>query len=121
MKILIIDESRAMRRILSRLIQQAGYTEHDLLEAKNGQDALAMVHRDSPDLILAEWRIPGLSGMELLTSLNEEDIGIPFGFVTSDPTRSMVNQARENGAVFLLAKPFTVEDIAKIMKVMVPG
>jgi two-component system chemotaxis response regulator CheY len=121
MKILIVDDSRAMRRIVSRLIRQAGYSGHALLEAENGREALEMVHSDFPDLILADWRMPEMSGMELLKALNEEGYIIPYGFVTSEPTRSMVRQAREGGAIFLLAKPFTAEDMAKVLQTVLPA
>ena len=87
MKILIVDDSRAMRRIVSRLIRQAGYSGHEVLEAENGREALEIVHADFPDLILADWRMPEMSGIELLEALNDEGYVIPYGFVTSEPPR----------------------------------
>lgn len=121
MKILIVDDSRAMRRIMSRLIRQAGYAEHELLEAENGREALDLVRSESPDLILADWRMPEMTGIDLLSTINEEGLAIHFGFVTSEPTNAMVRQARDGGAVFLLAKPFTAEDMAKVLQVVLPA
>lgn len=120
MKILIVDDSRAMRRIVSRLIGQAGYADHDVFEAENGQQAIETVRSEQPDLILSDWRMPEMTGIDLLETLNAEGHHVAFGFVTSEPTNSMVRAARDAGAVFLLAKPFSAEDMAKVLKVVMP-
>jgi two-component system chemotaxis response regulator CheY len=121
MKILIVDDSRAMRRIVSRLIREAGYEDHEVMEAENGREALELVHSEFPDLILADWRMPEMTGIELLSTLNDQGYKIPFGYVTSDPTKAMVREAREAGAVFLLAKPFTAEDMARVISIVIPA
>jgi two-component system chemotaxis response regulator CheY len=119
MKILIVDDSRAMRRIVASTIRQAGFSGHEIIEAENGQQALDLVHADFPDLILSDWDVPGISGIELLRTLGEEGYHIPFGFVTAEATDSMVGQAKDAGAVFLLAKPFTAEDMAQVLGVVI--
>ncbi len=111
MKILIVDDSRAMRRIIQRTLRQAGFTGLAILEAENGAEALAIVLDSRPDLILSDWHMPRMSGLEFKRALNEAGIGIPFGFVTSENTHEMRQLAEEAGADFLLAKPFTPEDM----------
>jgi two-component system chemotaxis response regulator CheY len=115
MKILVVDDSRAMRRIVSRTIRQAGYEGHDIVEAENGREALEMAKAEKPDLILSDWHMPEMTGIEFLRSLNAEGIEIPFGFVTSESTAEMVDAATEAGALFLLAKPFTAEDMGQVL------
>jgi len=115
MKILVVDDSRAMRRIVSRTIRQAGYEGHDIIEAENGREALAMAKAEQPDLILSDWHMPEMTGIEFLQALNAEGIEIPFGFVTSESTAEMVDLATEGGALFLLAKPFTAEDMGQVL------
>ena len=117
MKILVVDDSRAMRRIVSRTIRQAGYEGHDIIEAENGRDALAMAEVERPDLILSDWHMPEMSGLEFLEGLNAKGLEIPFGFVTSESTAEMVEAATEAGALFLLAKPFTAEDMGQVLGV----
>ena len=117
MKILVIDDSRAMRRIVTRSIGQAGHSDHDILEAENGRDALALIHGDAPDLVLSDWHMPEMSGIELLRELNAAGVEVPFGFVTANVTRDMVAQAEAAGAIFLLARPFTPEDMAEVLAV----
>ena len=115
MKILVVDDSRAMRRIVSRTIRQAGYEGHDIIEAENGREALELTRAEKPDLILSDWHMPEMTGIEFLRSLNAEGIEIPFGFVTSESTSEMVDMATDAGALFLLAKPFTAEDMGQVL------
>ena len=117
MKILVVDDSRAMRRIVTRTIGQAGYADSDILEAENGAQALAMVHADAPDLVLSDWHMPEMSGIDLLRALQAERPPVPFGFVTANVTRDMLQEAEQAGAVFLLARPFTAEDMAQVLSV----
>lgn len=117
MKILVIDDSRAMRRIVTRSIGQAGHSDHDIIEAENGRDALTLVKSEAPDLVLSDWHMPEMSGIELLRELNDAGIEVPFGFVTANATRDMVAQAEAAGAIFLLARPFTAEDMAEVLGV----
>lgn len=107
MKILIADDSRVMRQIVIRTLRQAGYDGHDLVEAGNGAEALAMVGSESPDLVLSDWNMPEMTGIELLRALRSADHQVPFGFVTSEGTPEMRELASSAGALFLLAKPFT--------------
>lgn len=116
-KILVVDDSRAMRRIVTRTIGQAGFVEHDIIEADNGRDALGLIRSAAPDIVLSDWHMPEMSGIELLRELNATGTPVPFGFVTANVTRAMVDEARQAGAVFLLARPFTPEDMAEVLSV----
>lgn len=119
MKILVVDDSRAMRRIVTRSIRQAGYEGDEILEASNGREGLETVRSRQPDLVLSDWHMPEMTGIEFLQAMNAENLDIPFGFVTSESTSEMVEQATEAGAVFLLAKPFTPEDMAQVLGVFI--
>jgi two-component system, chemotaxis family, chemotaxis protein CheY len=110
MRILIVDDSRAMRLIVARTLRLAGYDEHELIEAADGRQALAVVAAEPPDLVLCDWNMPEMSGLELLQTLRSYGSTIPFGFVTSEASPQMRVAAIEAGAMFLVAKPFTPED-----------
>ena len=120
MKILVVDDSRAMRRIVARAIRQAGFEGHEIVEAENGREALEVVRAQNPDLILSDWHMPEMTGIEFLGALNAGGYEIPFGFVTSETTREMIDLATEGGAMFLLAKPFTAGDMAQVLGTLVP-
>ena len=59
--------------------------------------------------------MPEMTGIEFLRALNAKGVEIPFGFVTSESTAEMVDPATEAGAMFLLAKPFTAEDMRQVL------
>ncbi len=107
MKILIVDDSKAMRMIVKRTLRQAGFGGHDVAEATNGAEALGQIQDARPDLVLCDWNMPEMNGIELLESLNRENIRLKFGFVTSEGTAEMRQRAAEAGALFLISKPFT--------------
>lgn len=116
MKILVVDDSKAMRNIVMRTLRQAGYDGHELVEAANGVEALAAYRAGKPDLVLSDWNMPEMNGIELLRALKGEAANLQFGFVTSEGTPEMQRIAAETGALFLLTKPFTVESMQAAMK-----
>ena len=109
MKILVADGSRVMRQIVIRTLRQAGYVGHDIVEAQNGRQALELVHREAPDLVLSEWSMPGMSGIDVLDCLRAAGCQVPFGFVTADCSAEVRARAESGGALFVLGKPFTLE------------
>ncbi|MBI4878654.1 MAG: response regulator [Planctomycetes bacterium] len=109
MKILIVDDSRAMRMIVMRTLRQAGFADHKLAEAANGAEALKSIESEPPDLVLCDWNMPEMSGIELLGRLRAEGRGVKFGFVTSEGNPEMKTTARDAGALFFVTKPFSVE------------
>ncbi|MGN6242582.1 MAG: response regulator [Motilibacteraceae bacterium] len=109
MKILIADDSRVMRQIVTRTLRQAGFDGHDLVEAENGRVALDVVGAEAPDLVLSDWNMPEMSGLELLQALRARGEQVPFGFVTSEGSPDMREKAEAAGAMFLIAKPFTAD------------
>jgi two-component system chemotaxis response regulator CheY len=116
MRILIVDDSRAMRLIVTRTLRQAGYGGHDIVEAANGHEALEAVRGCVPDLVLCDWNMPEMNGFDLLLSLRSAGFAAPFGFVTSETSEPMRERATAAGASFLIAKPFTPEDFQEVLE-----
>ena len=109
MKILIVDDSRAMRLIVKRTLRQAGFDRHSVEEATNGKEALLTIQANPPDLVLCDWNMPEMTGIELLEALQESGTRVKFGFVTSQGTPEMRKRAASAGALFLICKPFTAD------------
>lgn len=109
MKILVVDDSRAMRMLVTRTLRQAGFGDHDIVEAENGAQGLDLVASEAPDFILSDWNMPEKSGIEFLEELRAGGNATPFGFVTSEGTAEMRQRASSAGALFLITKPFTPE------------
>lgn len=115
MKILIVDDSKAMRMIVVRTLRQAGFGSHAMVEAANGVEALKSIEAAPPDLVLSDWNMPDMSGIELLQALRERGSRVRFGFITSENSEEMRTRAVESGALFLIAKPFTVESFQRTL------
>jgi two-component system, chemotaxis family, chemotaxis protein CheY len=119
MKILVVDDSKAMRMIVIRTLRQAGFDGHEIIEAENGALGLESIAANKPDIVLSDWNMPEMTGIELLTALRAKGDSTTFGFVTSETTPEMREQAITGGASFVLAKPFTPEEMAESIGVFV--
>lgn len=115
MRILIVDDSRAMRMIIARVLRQTGHAGATLAEAADGVEALAAIRADCPDLVLCDWNMPRMTGIELLRTLRAEGDDVRFGFVTVESTGQMRARAIESGALFLIAKPFTAARVEQVL------
>ena len=115
MQILIVDDSRTMRMLVNRTLRQAGYGGHDMLEAADGVEALDLIQEQPVDLVLCDWNMPRMSGLELLQTLRARDNKVLFGFVTSEGTASMREVAAHEGANFVITKPFTAEIFSSVL------
>lgn len=121
MRIMIVDDSKAMRMIVMRTLRQAALGEHTYLEAENGVQALALLEKSEPDLILCDWNMPELNGIELLKRLEAAGRKVKFGFVTSEADPEMKKLAIAHGALFLISKPFTVETFQAALQPLMSG
>jgi two-component system, chemotaxis family, chemotaxis protein CheY len=110
MKIMIVDDSTAMRMIVKRTLRQAGFEGHEISEADDGAKALAAMQVSVPDLVLSDWNMPNMTGLELLEALRGSGMKTTFGFVTTEATPNMRLLAFHAGAKFLISKPFSPEE-----------
>lgn len=115
MDILLVDDSRVMRQLIRRSLRQAGCDTGQIVEAENGVDALDKLKAWTPDIVLCDWNMPEMTGIDLLTTLRERGNRVAFGFVTSESTPAMRARAAAAGALFLLSKPFSADDLKKAL------
>jgi len=107
MRALVIDDSRAMRRIVSRLLQDLGYTTD---EAGDGAEALALLEADSGyDLACVDWNMPVMDGLTFVYAVRQrrEWRGITLMMVTTESEHGQIVRALAAGAHEYLIKPFT--------------
>lgn len=114
-RVLVTDDSRVMRQIVIRTLRQAGY-DWDVREASDGAEALAAIRADEPDVVLSDWNMPEMNGIDLLRRLRAEGFETPFGFVTSEGSPEMRATAEAAGALFLIAKPFTPDGFREVIE-----
>lgn len=115
MRVLVTDDSKAMRMIVIRTLRQSGVAIDAVVEAEDGVQGLAAVAEHHPDLILSDWNMPNKNGFEFLTELRAGGNQTTFGFVTSESSPAMREQAIGAGAAFLLSKPFDGERFAEVI------
>ena len=111
MKILVVDDSDAMRALIRRILRGRRYDEAVILEARDGREALAVILSSKPDLVLANWNMPELTGIDLLETLKRDGVAVKFGFITSDESEQNRARALEAGACFVIGKPFARGDL----------
>lgn len=116
MKILVVDDSRVMRQIVVRTLRQAGYGHCDVVEASDGRDGMDKLREEQPDLVLSDWNMPEMTGIEFLSALRASGDARPFGFVTSEGSEPMRATAAAAGASFLIAKPFTPDAFRDVLE-----
>lgn len=111
MKILVVDDSPVMRKLVSRSIRQAGFGNAEIVEAGDGQEAVDVAHAELPDVILADWNMPVMTGIEMLRTLRDQGDTVRVGFVTSESLTEVREEARAAGASFFLTKPIDADDL----------
>ena len=111
MDVLLVDDSKTMRLLVHRALRQAGYRDLKVGEAGNGAEALEKLNGEKPKLILSDWNMPEMSGIDFLRQVRANKNAVPFGFVTSEASAEIRDLAMGSGANFLITKPFSTEDV----------
>ncbi len=103
-RVLIVDDSRLQRRILSKSLTKLGY---DVTEAASGEDALELCATDMPDLVISDWMMPGMSGIDFCRVFRElpQEGYAYFILLTSKSEKAEVARGLDSGADDFLTKP----------------
>lgn len=105
-KVLVVDDSPTMRRIVANTLKRIGFS--DLEEAENGQQALILLSGNTFDLIVTDWNMPGMSGLEFIKSVRSDSSNnLPILMVTTRSEADDVKEALKAGANSYIVKPFT--------------
>ena len=111
MKVLVVDDFATMRRIIKNVLKQIGFT--NLLEADDGTTALVVLKETDVGLIISDWNMPQMSGLDLLKTVRggESTKKIPFLMVTAEAQKDNVLQAVQAGVSNYIVKPFTADAV----------
>jgi len=118
-KILIVDDFATMRKILKNLLFQMGLK--NVIEADDGTTALEVLAKEKVDLIISDWNVPKMTGIELLKAVrNDENLkSVKFIMVTAESQKGNVIEAIKLGVNQYVVKPFTPEVLReKLSKVL---
>jgi two-component system, response regulator, stage 0 sporulation protein F len=112
-KILVIDDEADMRFAVRMLLERSGHT---VIEAENGDAALAKLEGESPDLVLLDMRLPGMDGIQILQRIREKRKDIPIIMVTGYGNVELAEQALQLGADHYLSKPFHNKELIEVIE-----
>jgi two-component system chemotaxis response regulator CheY len=112
-KILVVDDSMMMRKVVLRTLKMAGVEFDEVLEAATGLEALKYLQEHTVQLIMCDINMPEMTGLELLIKIKEQKLaaGVPIVMVTTESSEPQVRQAILAGARGYIKKPFTVQHI----------
>ena len=118
MNVLIVDDFATMRRIIRGALKSIGF--NNIFEAEDGKGAMKILAHEDIDLIMSDWIMPNMDGLELLKIIRADEKlkNIPFIMVTAEGQKKNVMDALESGVNSYIVKPFTPEILlAKLKKV----
>ena len=116
-KLLIVDDQYGIRILLNEVFQKEGY---QTFQAANGIQAIDIVKKHSPDLVLLDMKIPGMDGIEILKRLKEITPDIRVIIMTAYGELDMIQEAKDLGAITHFAKPFDIDEIRDAVKQNMP-
>ena len=117
-KVLVVDDFATMRRIVKGALKQLGFK--DIIEAEDGKAAFDELKKEKVGLIVSDWNMPNMTGLELLKAVRGDDglKDIPFLMVTAEGQKDNVVEAIKSGVSNYVVKPFTPDTFSeKLQKV----
>jgi two-component system chemotaxis response regulator CheY len=119
MKILVVDDSVTMRRIISNSLKSSGYD--DLVEAGDGIEALA--NMEGVELVLTDWNMPNMDGLTFVKELKQSDVykDIPIIMITTEGGKGEVIEALKQGVNNYIVKPFDKDTLLDKVKKTIGG
>ena len=118
MKIMVVDDFATMRRIVKGALKQLGFK--NIIEAEDGSAALQELKKETVGLIVSDWNMPKMTGLELLKAVRGDETlkGVPFIMVTAEGQKENIVEAVKAGVSNYVMKPFSPETLKeKIDKV----
>jgi two-component system, chemotaxis family, chemotaxis protein CheY len=113
-KILVVDDSAFMRKVLTDILRVAGF--ENVIEAENGKQALEKVESEKPDLVLLDIIMPEIDGIEVLKQLQGRTKSMIISAIGQD---EIMKEAKQYGALGFIVKPFdnekVIEEISKVI------
>ena len=111
-KILVVDDDASIRKVLGFILEETGYT---VRTASSGADALEIIDKDLPDLVLADIKMPGMDGLVLLREIRKLDDALPVIMLTAFGTVETAVEAMKLGATDYLTKPISRDELTLIV------
>src|SRR5205809_7716973 len=111
--VLVIDDEQGILDTLRILLKNEGF---DVVTAQGGKAGLEQLKASAPDIVLTDIRMPGVSGIDLLAAVREQDPETPVILMTAQATLQTAIQAVNEGAFYYIQKPFSNDDLVAICR-----
>jgi two-component system chemotaxis response regulator CheY len=122
MRILIVDDSSTMRRIIGNVVQQLGVAKDDFDEAEDGVVAWKLFQeKNNYDVVLTDWNMPNMNGLELVKHIRTANKTIPIVMITTEGGKGEVITALKAGVNNYIVKPFSAEVLKEKLDGLVKG
>lgn len=117
LNVLIVDDSRTMRSLISKTLKLAGFDIEELLEAADGAEALELMDTSRIDLILSDINMPEMSGIEMVNKMHEKGLleRIPLIILSTEGSEQRILALKEKGIRAFMRKPFTPEALREVI------
>lgn len=117
MRVLVVDDFTTMRKIVKNVLKQINI--ENVVEADNGKNALNVLMNEEIDLIISDWMMPEMTGIEFLKVCKKDDEKkkIPFIMVTTEGQYDSVKEAIQSGVDNYIAKPFTSDRLKEAIDI----
>ena len=111
--VLVVDDSLPMRSVIKKTLKASGFKVGQFFDASNGEEALDILKEQWLDLVLTDYNMPGMNGLELISAMKKDEVlrTIPVVVITTEGSRQRVEAFMEEGAADYIRKPFTPEEI----------
>lgn len=111
--ILVVDDESSVTRLVRMMLSDMGVTQ--VFTAKNGKEALDLLgeFQEDIDIVICDWNMPTISGLDLLRQIRTVDPDLPFLMLTARADIASVKDARDYGVTDYLRKPFSAETMQK--------
>ncbi len=115
--ILIVDDSLPMRSVIKRTFKTAGYAGSEFHEAANGVEALNIMKNGWIDIVMTDYNMPVMNGLELIKTIKKEDLlkDIPVVVISTEGNDAKIKEFMDSGAAGYITKPFTPETIRDLL------
>ena len=111
--VLVVDDSLPMRAVIKKIVKASGFNVGQFFDAANGKEALLVLRDEWLDLVLTDYNMPDMNGLELIMEMKQDEIlkAIPVVMVTTEGSKDRVDEFIEKGASGYIKKPFSPEEI----------
>ncbi len=115
--ILIVDDSMPMRSVIKKMFKAAGYGTSNFFQAANGKEALKQLEKNWIDLVITDFTMPEMNGLELIHAMKKNNLykEIPIVVITTEGNKKIIKDFMESGAAGYIKKPFTPEQVRDLI------